>query len=161
MVTPPPNLNQTEYLAWEWLTGEKDYGAGDIQRDSPQQSPDFICPDESYEVKRIYPADTLVFTENQVSSFQADDPLIVVMSEDNPEPLDTFRWSEREGTDYNIRGPYRDTAKLERITIHCPPELKADWEHFKTLNAEDNPDALRKLLRLADENPELLGGYFE
>lgn len=54
----------------------------------------------------------------------------------------------------------RDPEKDERIVIYCSSELKQNWETF-AIQYDDAPAALAELLAVAEENPELVGGYID
>lgn len=135
-------MNQTETLAYQYLTEWEGYDEEDIVRAGPHQSPDFICPDDGYEVKRKN-GNKLIFTENQIEKFGDGDPMILVMSESRgPEPVERFRWSEREDARHVCHVPQ---TKEERIRINCAPETKEEWAaHAATY--EGGEEALLALL---------------
>lgn len=95
-----PSLNQSETTAFEWLKSEKGYSEDDIQRQSNKQTPDFICEDYAYEVKRPR-GGTLVVHERQVSQIEEHETKIIVA--DHQAVRDTFDWSDRESVDWSIK----------------------------------------------------------
>lgn len=95
-----PSLNQSETTAFEWLKSEKDYSEEDIGRESHKQTPDFICDDYAYEVKRPR-GGTLVVHERQVSQIEEHDTKIVVA--DHQQVRDIFDWGDRESVDWSIK----------------------------------------------------------
>jgi len=52
----------------------------------------------------------------------------------------------------------RDPEKTETIVIHCTEDTKADWEYHSSYFS-DNAEAVEALLRMRDENPELIESY--
>lgn len=49
----------------------------------------------------------------------------------------------------------RDPEKTEEIRIYCRPEIKEKWA-AGAVHYEDNEEFLRELLRIFEENPNLV-----
>lgn len=145
----PPNLNKTENAAWEWLVNEKGYCPDEIQRDGPNQSPDFICPDEKYEAKRPSTKGKYLVTERQKEAFDTLDPTILIFHEDDDEPRATFRWSDRGDTYWTCH-----TYQQRQIRIHVNDETKRRWEALLArIGTEGGEEAaLEQLLAYFEED---------
>lgn len=152
---PPANLNQTEQRAWEWLVEEKGYDPDEIVRDSPQQSPDFICPDESYEVKRPSSKYKFVVSERQSRIFEEQDPLIVVMHERDDEPQEVFRWSENSNARYSPH-TYQNVVQ---VSVRCSDETYREWNNMmrelSPFEGENKEDAILRILEAYEKEPTL------
>lgn len=141
---PPPNLNETEHKAWEWLVNEIGYDETDIRRSSADQTPDFDCPDESYEVKRPTAPGKFVVSARQKQKLDAADPKIIVFHEEEDDPRAFFQWSDRRDEGY-VAQVYGAT---ETLRLKCTKEAKNE---IMSLFSRIDADASRQdvLLRIA------------
>ncbi len=135
-------LNESEHVVLNWLKTK--YEENDIKRKS-NASPDFICPDESYEVKHLY-RNTLLFNNSQIESIEKTNPLIVVVSNGNI--VNKFRWSERADSGYKIH--IGKKLKGDMTTIWISEKHKLRLENIG--NMGDSFDkVLDKLLDVYEE----------
>jgi len=145
---PPTELTQTEQRAWDWLLSEKEYSEQDITREGTTQTPDFILPDESYEVKRVYERSDgppkILTTDTQIERLEESDPLILVFHEDEEQPRMVFRWSERGGQPVDVAVQ----QVSNQITVTIPDELIeiVDREVAESMYIENRSQAIRMAL---------------
>lgn len=134
-------LSESEHIVLNWLKTK--YKEENISRNS-NRSPDFICPDESYEVKYLY-RNTLVFNETQIEMMEKMNPIIVVVS--HGEIVDKFKWSERNNKKYKIHITKVDKNMCSmRISRHSKMRLSALGNASDSLN-----DVLDRVLDLYEE----------
>lgn len=129
-------LNESEHIALNWLKTK--YQPKDIIRKS-NCSPDFLCCDESYEVKKLY-NNTLVFNETQIEVMEKMNPIIIVV--DKGKIVSKFNWSERKKFPYKIH-----IAKINKsgTTIWISQDNKARLEALGKFG-ENYDDVLGKIL---------------
>lgn len=161
MIELPPNtyqLNKTERAALAWLLDEKDYSLSELVRENAQQSPDFVFPDEKYEVKRLQ-GNKILVSPRQDRIFARENPLIIVMLETESTPEEVFRWSDRETADTPVHVYDED----HRVQIRCGKDTRREW---KKIWADIDPDAsqeeiLECFIDAYREEPDLFERVYE
>lgn len=142
---PPPNMNTTEQMAWEWLMDEIGYPESAIEWQGEREIPDFVCGDEAYEAKRPTAPGKLLVTEKQKRRLDDVDPMVIVVHEDEDAPRDFFRWSERNDNGY-VAQTY---GGADYIRIECSKESKNEiLSLFARIDADADYEDV--LLRIAD-----------
>lgn len=147
----PAGLNKTEAKVWEWLLESEGYDESEITRDNHRQIPDFTVGGEPYEVQRPYSNIKLLVTERQAAEYDRIDPVIVVMHEDDDEPRETFRWSEREDANYYAHV----YSQGRRISCTVDKETKRRWDQMKAaINPDlDDGEVIEYILDIYDSHP--------
>ena len=111
-------MNQTEKLAYKWLTEKLKRSNVHFQR---HNSPDFTLSGEteSYEVKRLY-GHSIWFYENQFQKLQKlKNCKIIVIEDNNPEPVTLIPISEAKANTVTNNILIRVVPQIVHIPI-CP-----------------------------------------
>jgi len=127
-------MNKTEIMALQWMK-ENNFDTENIII-NVNKSPDFICGDQRFEVKKIR-KNNLVFYDTQIEKLKDDD--IILVFDDNGFKF-KFKWGERHNLkDINI-------IKLKnKVTIQIRKETLKRINSFKISKLETYDEILNRV----------------